>query len=407
MSNICDRTYPALGIQTMINLDDSWLTALDALDELSVLTDITPPTDLSMIFSLRSQRQARGSLRLKDAKNDLALRITSASQMSRALAAIRSNLKLRLNAIENTLAPITILPVEIVRLIFLHLLSSQKSNRFAQFDALRISQVSRSWRTTALGCSAIWTRIHVDWHSKQQDLWLSRARYQTLDIVANCSNARTVTESHLQPSIKIWGARNRWISLSVYNYGYGDLQVLVKPALASGKDACAMKSIVLMAGSDAADSRGLLFGGHYHLPEVEDLRLSGVLLPPSSSTAQLIHLHLSKVKQSAAVISDVLNGCQKLQVLVIEDAEVDLKTFRGPMILMKSLVELRLTVRDAQSDWSYFIFKWIRAPNFHSFCLDVDLLPGRNSQYDEFLRSLEDVISLVRSQLVIDRVSLV
>lgn len=383
----------------MMNLDDTWLTARDALDELSVLTDIIPPTDLSMIISLKSQRQARGSTYFKDAKHDLAIRIASASEMSRALAGIQLRLKLRLNAVENSVSPITLLPLEIIRLIFFHLLSSQNTNRFAQSDALRISQVSRSWRATALGCSSIWTRIHVSWHPKQQDLWLSRARHQTLDIVANCSNARSVTESHIQPSIKVWGARNQWTSLSVYNYGYGDLQVLVRPALAAGKGARAMKSIILIAGSDAAGSRGLLFGDHYCLPEVEDLRLSGVLLPPSSSTAQLTRLHLSKVRQSASAISDVLSGCHRLQVLVIEDAEVDVRTFDGPVILMKSLLELRLTLRDPQSDWSYFIFQWIRAPRLRSLCLDMDVLPDRNPpHYAEFLRSLEDVVSLVRSQ---------
>lgn len=372
--------------------------ALDAIGELVVLTDVIPPPDLSSTISLRAQREARrASSPIKRIKNNLAHSITSVSQMTCVLAIIQSRLNSRLDTIDNSLAPINLLPVEILRFIFLLLLSSQQSNRFARSDVLRISQVSLSWRATALGCSALWTRIHAEWSMKRQNIWLSRARHQPLDIVANCSNAPRVSASRIQLSTNIWGSRNRWRSLAAYNYGFGDLQALVRPALTYPVECMVMHSMVLHTGSDAVDNYNILLNAHLQIPQATELRLSGLQILSSPNTPHLARIYLSNVQQSAIALSNFLNSCHELQVLVLDNVDVDV---RGSIhsVMLKSLLELRLTLRNHQSELQYFTFRWVCAPKLRSFHLDVDILPYLSSDcYIGLLWSLEGIVSLVRS----------
>lgn len=208
----------------------------------SASTQVTPLTDLSMVTSSKLQREAPKSSAVKEARRELEMGASSITQMRVIMNNVALNVKIPLNAIKQALAPISLLLPEFFRFIFALAVSSMHNDQYSH-TSLHISHVSRTWRANALECSSIWTCIHTEWRTRYQNVWFSRARYQAFHIAAHCANAYRASASRIRLSAKIGCKSYRWESFSAYNFGFGDLQIPIRPALCHGLKLSALKSI--------------------------------------------------------------------------------------------------------------------------------------------------------------------
>lgn len=357
--------------------------AVRVLGDLSNLSQSTPNIELDGLRNPHLQRTARKSRSVKGTTKILESSISMAQQLERALVDLRRDMQTRLDSIQTALAPISTLPPEVLGHIFLLMLPDPGTVDInASASVSSISWVSRTWRAVALSHSALWTQIHAEWSIPLQNLWLSRARHQLLQIVAICLCASRREASSVALSGKLWASSNKWVSLSVYNFGHGDLQLLVLPALCGERGLANLQSVTLVSGCGANMSgQGAYVNVHpYRLPSVHRLHLSGVRMPALVSIASgITDLELSDVIQTLDELVQLLRACAKLETLTLTrigmpaaDAARLLPLSGKSSILLPCLREIHYTAQRALSCTHSFVFNYLLAPKLRSLSLNMN-----------------------------------
>lgn len=368
--------------------------AVRALGDLSNLSQSMPHIELDGLRNPHLQRTARKSRPVKGTTQILKTSISIAQELECALVDLRRDMQTRLNTIQTALAPISTLPPEVLCHIFLLMLSEPGTiDPNASASVFSISKVSRTWRAVAVSQSALWTQIHVEWSIPFQNLWLCRSRHHLLHIVAICLCASRREASRVALSRQLWDSSNRWVSLSVYNLGHGDLQLFVVPALCGERGLANLQSVTLVAGSDAnLFGLGVYVTVHpYRLPNVQRLHLSGVRMPALVSIASdITSLELSDFTQTLDELGSLLRTCAKLEILTLTrigmpaaDADRLLLTERS-RILLPCLRELYYTAQRALSCTHTFMFHCFLAPKLRSLSLNMSTpidAPGTQSYH--------------------------
>lgn len=359
--------------------------AARVLGNLSNLNENTPIVELHALRNPHLQREARKSQSVKGATQILKGSISVAQQLERVLVDIRRDMQTRLDILQTALAPISTLPPEVLRQIFLLVLPEPDVidvNTYASVSS--ISKVSRIWREVALKQSALWTQIHAEWSIPLQNLWLSRARHQLLHIVAICLCASRREASRVSLSRVLWASSNQWASLAVYNFGQGDLQLLVRPALCGERGLMSLQSVTLVAGDDEPEVMhgfGAFVDAHpYKLPIIQRLQLTGVRMPALFTIAPTItDLELSHVVQTLDGLDQLLRACAGLEILALTKIGLPaadaarLRTIAGrSQIVLPRLRQLSYTAQHALSTTHTFLFFYVLAPNLRSLSLNTN-----------------------------------
>lgn len=144
--------------------------------------DLTPPTLIRDATSRMSRRKALSAelLNMNEACDALVA-------LQQQLAGIRSYLKQRLRAVTNALAPVSCLPAEVLREIFLTVYMKDPFSN----DRLSISRVCSVWRSISLATPHLWATVRATQFARFGD-WLSmhaqRSQPLPMDFIMTMGN---------------------------------------------------------------------------------------------------------------------------------------------------------------------------------------------------------------------------
>ncbi|KAJ7592784.1 hypothetical protein C8J56DRAFT_482789 [Mycena floridula] len=155
---------------------------------------------------------------------------TSNDEISRLTAAIdklvleRGKLQSNVVAYKAVLAPIRLLPAEMLREIFVNCLPSNKPAAIAITEApLLLGRICRSWREIALSTPGLWASIHVQFLHQfdsfrvqrlcdEAHAWISRSGTCPLTIGVTCRNDDPIANTFLQSLTEL---SRRWRSVDI------------------------------------------------------------------------------------------------------------------------------------------------------------------------------------------------
>ncbi|KAJ7592818.1 hypothetical protein C8J56DRAFT_483340 [Mycena floridula] len=177
--------------------------------------------DLLALSSLPTKAERVYLNQLLDNSNDEISRLTAAIDK---LVLEREQLQSNVAAYKSVLAPIRLLPEDMLREIFLNCLPSNKPADIAITDApLLLGRICRTWRELALSTPELWASIHV--HFSQQfdpprvqrlcdeaHAWISRSGTCPLTIGVTCRNQSPAANNFLDSLTKL---SKRWRSIDI------------------------------------------------------------------------------------------------------------------------------------------------------------------------------------------------
>ena len=160
--------------QTLLAVIRDSLNSLGPLmeEDLNRVT-LDPITDIDTFTRLRHDPAIIRELAQFDAD------LKTLDEMDATLRTLKHRLLIHRNEYQAQLAPISVLPVEILRFVFVHIMTSE----IGPFGFVRgtpkyvasITHVCRRWRVIALEQGQLWTHINANWPSDQLATWLSRS----------------------------------------------------------------------------------------------------------------------------------------------------------------------------------------------------------------------------------------
>ncbi|KAJ7592815.1 hypothetical protein C8J56DRAFT_1161846 [Mycena floridula] len=158
---------------------------------------------------------------LLDTSNDEISRLTAAID---ELVVEREKLQANVVAYKAVLAPIRLLPEDMLREIFINCLPSNKPAAIAITDApLLLGRICRSWRDLALSTSELWASIHVQFSHQLDPLrarrlcdeahvWIARSGTCPLTIAVTCRKEDPAANNFLDSLTKL---SKRWRSIDI------------------------------------------------------------------------------------------------------------------------------------------------------------------------------------------------
>lgn len=199
----------------------------------------------------------------------------------------------------NLVAPVSILPEEILSVIFEECYNMQKPVTSPRIE-MTIAQVTKYWRAVALSTPRIWKTLYISprTHYDHANAYLQRSKLQNLDLHLEFS-IYLQDESAMAPSFNVYAlvaqASERWKNITIKMVGDGSLELLFVHLPSTTP---ILESLSIIAGDDHtgvddAPLRALFTRGAPLLKHVTSVGFGLYLCPPPLSG--ITHLLLYKV----------------------------------------------------------------------------------------------------------------
>ncbi|KAF9506818.1 hypothetical protein BS47DRAFT_1352409 [Hydnum rufescens UP504] len=161
------------GTQRLLNsIRDSLVALGPVIEEDSNRITLGPITDIATSNRLRRDPAILHEFSQFDAD------LKTMEEIDGILHTLQRRLLAQRNEYQTQLAPISIIPVEILRSIFVYVMTSEIGSPGFVRDTPKyvasITHVCRRWRTIALEQAQLWTHINANWPPDQITTWLSR-----------------------------------------------------------------------------------------------------------------------------------------------------------------------------------------------------------------------------------------
>ncbi|KII87383.1 hypothetical protein PLICRDRAFT_253830 [Plicaturopsis crispa FD-325 SS-3] len=278
----------------------------------------TPEDDQERVAAFLAEQQSISGLSSTEARTTLDAREDSLLQSLWALRAVR-----------NSLAPIRVLPEEILAEIFAWLMLSfgpkAGTQKLRHHPCFVVTAVCRHWRTVAIATPRLWSLIELGRNHEPTDLFLCRSKSAPIHIRMNASSRIIKIGPLLEPMLPHL-SRVRRLELNLYASQMPELSstMVIRPAPALEVLCLCMNTgrrIVPLETTAVLDDG--IFNGV--APKLCQIHMSNVAIPFTSPLFMgLTHLHLYRqsplVTPPMDLFLEILERCPHLQQLFLSEA---------------------------------------------------------------------------------------
>lgn len=413
------REIPYLSHQTKfqkssdmrVEVDQDIAVIRNALERLLNTEKDRPPIDFCFIHDRASQDAARHSDETKASLSDLDMRFQALESMRMTIKDIRAMLVARSNYIRTTLAPISLLPPELIRVIFMHVLdamTSQYQNTCKIVTAL--SGVSKAWRNIALSTSPLWTQIHIEWRVEQQELWLDRSDGRPVDLLLIGLLTRSGSVAGLDSiavSKRIMKESARWRSLSAQLFRPTHIEAILEMLLDKERNLASLETLSFHNMIDDGYDRECIIPSGCSAIRCLRIHHSNMWRIKIHDIAEnLVELDINNSSVNVDVWNYTIGSCSYLERLTLTDITYidspDKSEGWYQELVLPNLLHLLIKVKDENDEILAYAIAFIFAPRLQSLLLLLNFYPSNtldaggdvpaNSYADNSIRELPQFV---------------